>query len=157
MRLHVIAIVPVAFLACAAGDKPSEDRATPAPTATFVTKDGPVTVTLEIADDPVERARGLMHREDLDPFAGMIFVFPREEEHVFWMKDTPIPLDMIFIDAQRRIVGIVENAEPYTLDPRTVGRPSLYVIEVRGGFAAAHGIEAGQEVALEGVPDRAAE
>ena len=80
----------------------------------------------------------------------MIFIFPVESEQSFWMKNTPIPLDMIFINRDRKIVGIVEQATPFSLDPRSVGAPSQYVLEIGGGLAKRNGIEAGDGVRFEG-------
>jgi uncharacterized membrane protein (UPF0127 family) len=80
--------------------------------------------------------------------AGMLFVFPETEIHSFWMKNTPLTLDMIFIDEHREIVGIVESATPFSTASRSVGKPSRYVLEVNGGFTAKHGIKTGQPVEL---------
>ncbi|MBI3180380.1 MAG: DUF192 domain-containing protein [Deltaproteobacteria bacterium] len=123
-----------------------------APQVSFRVPQGVVTVAVEVADTPSERTQGLMNRESLGEYNGMVFVFPREEEHVFWMRDTLIPLDMIFIDARLIVVGVVHEAEPLTDDPRTVGVPSRFVVEVNGGFAAEHGIATGVEVSMNGVP-----
>ena len=88
-----------------------------------------------------------MYREHLDADAGMLFVFEQPRVHAFWMKNTLIPLDMIFIGADRRIVGIVENAEPQDADgARRCGAPSQYVLEIGGGLSARLGIRAGQPV-----------
>lgn len=76
----------------------------------------------------------------------MLFVFPREEQQSFWMKNTLIPLDMVFIRADRTILGVVVEAEPQTLSPRSVPGRSQYVLELRGGTAPRRGIEAGQTV-----------
>jgi hypothetical protein len=107
---------------------------------------GPVTVQVEIADTPDTLARGLMYRRDLGADAGMLFVFPKEADEQFWMKNTPLPLDMVFIGKQRRIVGIVSEARPFTTNSRGVGVPSQYVLEVNGGFCARHGINSGDTV-----------
>jgi len=110
-------------------------------------------VLVEVADDDAKRQRGLMFRHELADGRGMIFVFDGESEHSFWMKDTLIPLDMIFIDSQGRVTGIVARAEPLTLEPRN-GGPSRYVLEVPGGWAAKHGVKAGDKVRIEGLPRR---
>jgi uncharacterized membrane protein (UPF0127 family) len=107
---------------------------------------GPVTVQVEIANTPDTRARGLMYRSDLAANAGMLFLFPNESDQHFWMKNTPLPLDMVFIDKQRRIVGIVAEARPFTTNSRGVGVPSQYVLEVNGGFCARHAISPGNTV-----------
>jgi hypothetical protein len=105
-----------------------------------------VRVSVEIADTPDTQTRGLMYRTHLDPDRGMLFLFEEEKRHSFWMKNTPIPLDLIFIDRDRRIVGIHENAEPFSLVPIDVGEPSRSVLEVNGGFAAAHRLAVGDRV-----------
>jgi len=93
-----------------------------------------------------------MFRKSMDADAGMLFVSENERPHVFWMKNTLIPLDMIFIGANRRIVGIVQNAEPQSLTGRQVDGPSQYVLEIGGGLSASLGIRAGQFVEFRGVP-----
>ncbi len=110
-------------------------------------------VTVEVAADPATRERGLMFRRTLDEDRGMLFVFDEEEEHSFWMKNTLIPLDMIFISGQGRVVGVVSRAEPLSLTPRT-GGPCRFVLEVAGGWAAARGVAPGDRVRLENVPLR---
>jgi len=107
-------------------------------------------VQVEVARTDAERERGLMGRHRLEPGHGMLFVFETEDEHVFWMKNTLVPLDMLFIDGLGTIVGIVARAEPLTTSPRTVGRPSRYVLEVPGGWAEERGVKAGDGVRFEG-------
>ena len=109
-------------------------------------------VNVEVARTDAERARGLMFRRALAPDAGMIFLFEESAEHGFWMQNTLIPLDMIFIDDGGRIVGIVERAAPLTTTLRTVGVPSRYVLEVNGGWSASHGVARGDRVRVENVP-----
>lgn len=106
-------------------------------------------VRVELARTDDERARGLMWRERLDPDAGMLFLFEETAQHGFWMKNTLIPLDMIFIGEDGRIVGIVESAAPQTTTLREVDAPSRYVLEVNGGWSAAHGVRAGDRVRFE--------
>lgn len=107
---------------------------------------GEVVIRVEVARTSAERSRGLMFRKHLDPEAGMIFLFDRPEVQKFWMINTLIPLDMIFIDGDRRIVGIVENAEPKTEQSRFVARESQFVLELNGGSAARLGLQPGQPV-----------
>jgi uncharacterized membrane protein (UPF0127 family) len=109
-------------------------------------------VRVELARDDTARARGLMNRERLDDDAGMLFLFPTSEDHGFWMKNTLIPLDMLFIEEDGRIAGIVERAEPHSLTLRTVGAPSRYVLEVNGGWASRRGVRAGDRVRFENGP-----
>ena len=113
---------------------------------------GPATFEVEIANDPETRERGLMFRTAVPAGTGMLFLFPEVSEHTFWMKNTLVPLDMIFIGADRKVVGIVENAAPRTLSPRTPGVPSQAVLEVAGGTAFSLGWKPGTLVTYEGVP-----
>jgi len=110
-----------------------------------------ITFRVELAITQDEHMRGLMYRQHLDPDAGMLFISDHPWVQTFWMKNTLIPLDMLFIGADRRIVGIVADAEPQTLTPRTVGRPSQYVLEIGGGLSAKLSIRAGQAVELRDV------
>ena len=101
---------------------------------------------VELARTAEERERGLMGRTDLAADAGMLFVFPYEEVQHFWMKDTPLPLDMIFISSRREVAGVVAEAKPFDTTTLFVDAPSQYVLEVNGGQAARHGIAAGSKV-----------
>ncbi len=83
----------------------------------------------------------------------MLFVFPTSEEHAFWMHNTLIGLDLIFLGEDRRVVGIVASAAPQTDTPRTVGKPSRYVLEVSAGEAAAHAVGPGVAAAFIDVPE----
>jgi uncharacterized membrane protein (UPF0127 family) len=92
-----------------------------------------------------------MFREKLADDEGMLFVFPASAVQSFWMKNTLIPLDMIFIGEDLTVVGVVERAEPHSLTPRYVPTPSRYVLEVNGGWSAARGVAAGDRVRFEGL------
>lgn len=111
-----------------------------------------VPVRVEIAREPEERERGLMFRRTLAADAGMIFIYPAEGRLSFWMKNTYIPLDMIFINDAMRIVGIIENAQPLTLDARGVDVPARFVLEVNAFFSHRHGIMQGSRVRFEDLP-----
>jgi uncharacterized protein len=100
----------------------------------------PLTLKVEVASTDAQRQTGMMFREQLGDEEGMLFVFPSERRNSFWMHNTLIPLDMVFIDSEWKVVGIVERAEPLTDDPRGVPKMSQYVLEVNGGFAARHGL-----------------
>lgn len=119
----------------------------------FDTQRGPWVVKVEVARTDAERARGLMFRRELPADTGMVFVFESSEEHSFWMHNTLIALDMIFLDEDRRVVGVVPSAAPRTDTPRTVGKPSRYVVEVAGGEAAAHAVGPGAQAAFIDVPE----
>lgn len=111
----------------------------------------PASVYVEVADTADTQSRGLMYRKHLEPDRGMLFVFDEEKPHAFWMKNTPIPLDMIFVSRDGRIVGIHGNAEPFSLAPIDVGVPSRTVLEVNGGYTAAHGLKVGDRVAYRNI------
>jgi uncharacterized membrane protein (UPF0127 family) len=144
--------VGLALVACDQGGalrvKSSADetqtRATEA--LTIVTSAGPREFRVEVADDPNERALGLMYRSELAPDAGMIFDFEEPRDVSMWMKNTYIPLDMLFIRADGTIARIAENAEPHSLDAIPSGEPVLAVLEVAGGTAERLGIKAGDRV-----------
>lgn len=107
---------------------------------------------VEVALTSEQHARGLMYRTQMDPDAGMIFVFDEPSIQTFWMRNTYLPLDMIFIGADRRIVGVVPDAVPETDTERRVGAPSQYVLEIGGGLAARLGIHRGAEVDFQNIP-----
>jgi uncharacterized membrane protein (UPF0127 family) len=132
------------------GAPPEPDAMPPGPRVFLGRPEAAVIVA--IADSPAERSRGLMYVQNLPMDDGMLFIFETEEVQSFWMRNTLIPLDMIFIKSDKTVVGVVANAEPLTLTPRTVGKPSLYVLEVNGGWAAAHGVTEGSTVRFEGIP-----
>lgn len=93
-----------------------------------------------------------MYRKDLPEFHGMLFLFPREEVQSFWMKNTPLPLDIIFINSAYEIVNIARNTIPFSERLLPSGRPAQFVLEVNGGFCQRHGIEVGDRVELPNVP-----
>jgi len=125
------------------------------PKVTITTQDGrQVGFVVEIADTPSKRELGLQYRRDLAADRGMIFLFPSELQHAFWMKNTPLPLDMIFINRGGKIAGIVEQTVPFSLDPRSVGAPSQFVLEINGGLSKRHGIKAGDSVRFDGIPQQ---
>lgn len=126
---------------------------TPAmPKVHLSTPQGDVVVAVEIVSTPAQIEHGLMFREHLPPDQGMLFLMTEEKNWPFWMRNTLIPLDLIYIARDMTIAGIVESAEPRTDTLREVGKPSLFVLEVNGGFCAAHKIAAGAKVQFEGVP-----
>lgn len=108
-------------------------------------------VDVEVAFTRDARTRGLMWRTELPEGTGMLFIFPEDTWLSFWMKNTLIPLDMLFIRADLTIAGIVANAEPKTLSSRAPEGQSKYVLEVPGGWAEKRGLKPGLKVKLEGV------
>ena len=141
--LSAIALIVALFIATACQGQPK---------VTIVTKEGRErSFQVEIADTPAKREMGLQYRRDLATDRGMIFLFPNESQQAFWMKNTPIPLDMIFINRDRKIVGIVEQATPFTLDSRSVNGASQYVLEINGGLSRKYGFTKGDSVRFEGI------
>jgi uncharacterized membrane protein (UPF0127 family) len=156
-----IALLVLSLAACQGknASPPAAQPSTPGPTkeptrarVVVHSKAGPAPFDVELALTNEARERGLMYRTEVPAGTGMLFVFPEEAEHVFWMKNTLVSLDMIFLGGDRRIVGIVENAEPRTLTSRDPGARSQYVLEVAAGTAFARGFHVGDLVDFEGVP-----
>jgi uncharacterized membrane protein (UPF0127 family) len=108
-------------------------------------------VSVEVAADETVRQRGLMLRKSMPENRGMIFVFEKRKEQEFWMHNTCIPLDMMFIDKDGFITGIEENVP--TMNDKTYGSgcPSLYVLEVNAGWARKNGVAPGQSVRIDGL------
>jgi uncharacterized membrane protein (UPF0127 family) len=122
----------------------------PRGTVYLATPGGEKAVSVEVARSEAAQARGLMYRQHLPPGDGMLFFMGEEKVHAFWMENTLIPLDIIFIGKDMKVVGVVENAEPRTRSNRFVNARSLYVLEVNGGWSKANGVGAGTVVRFEG-------
>jgi uncharacterized membrane protein (UPF0127 family) len=110
-----------------------------------------LTFEVEVAATPKEREIGLMFRKEMPANRGMLFVFEATQDHHFWMKNTYLPLDMIFIGEDLTVVGIVHEAVPGSTESRSVGKPSRYVLELVGGTARREGIVEGQKVTFRGI------
>lgn len=104
------------------------------------------TIGIEIADDDNKRARGLMYRQSLPEDAGMLFLHREEQIQSFWMKNTYIPLDMIFVNGEKRIVTIHAQTRPLKEWSYASTEPALYVVEVNGGFCSRHHIGVGDKI-----------
>jgi uncharacterized membrane protein (UPF0127 family) len=105
-------------------------------------------VKVELALSEAQIQKGLMYRREMAEDAGMLFRLEGRSVHTFWMHNTCLPLDMMFVDEDGVIVGIVESAEPVTDTTRSVGCPSRYVLEVNAGYARRHGVQPGQRLGL---------
>ena len=101
---------------------------------------------IEVADDPSERSRGLMFRTELGDHEGMIFPYDGTTAQSFWMKNTPLALDIIYIGPDGRISNIAAMTEPYSLEPVYSVGPVLGVLELRGGRAEELGVSPGDLV-----------
>jgi uncharacterized membrane protein (UPF0127 family) len=167
--LHAVSAVLLLMLACQVPEAQGKPPPSSAPPTDVTAKDyvmpplphgfvrlqdafgGVHRVEAEVAATPESRSRGMMWRTELAAGKGMLFLFPEEELQSFWMRNTIISLDMIFINSQMRVVGIVERAQPRSLAARSVGAPSQFVLEVPGGWSQSVGITKGSTVEFEGV------
>ena len=152
MRATVMMLL-LAMIACG-GTKVQGQWASPRGSVIFPDK---TKVTVEIADTEEKRQRGLMFREHLAPTDGMIFLFDEPGNYPFWMKNTLIPLDMIWLDRNAEIVWIAESVPPCKADPCPSfdhkGQAS-YVVEVVSGFAKDHKLKVGHKLVLQGINRR---
>jgi len=159
MKRNLIVIAIFALLAACNGRV--QDAAQTAPTATIATQpesrvifpDG-YTVRVEIAADDPTREQGLMYRDRLAEDAGMLFFFSKTDEYPFWMKNTLIPLDIIWLDEQRKIVHIGRDIPPCRAEPcisYAPGAKARYVLEVAAGVGAKHHLAEGSVLRFEGV------
>jgi len=101
---------------------------------------------VEVADDPAERAEGLMYRQSLADNAGMLFLYPQPQPVEFWMKNTPLSLDIVFVRADGTIARIAANTTPMSEDRIPSGEPVLAVLEVKAGIMQQLGIVAGDRL-----------
>lgn len=116
---------------------------------------GKVRFTVDVADEPTERAQGLMFVEDMPSSRGMLFAYNSAQPVAFWMKNTLIPLDMIFADEHGVVQKVHENAIPGDLTAIEGGGMIQYVLEINGGLAAQMGITAGTELRHPTISDAA--
>jgi hypothetical protein len=141
MRTRVPAFLGcAALLACALG---SCTRALP----TIRVQIGGEEFRLEVARTEEEKARGLMHRRSLGERQGMIFVYQSDEHLSFWMKNTRIPLDLLFLSREGAVLQI-EGLKPHSLKPITSERAARYALELPAGSAARLGLKTGDRVFL---------
>ena len=110
---------------------------------TFVSERGDslATIAIEIADTDPARAQGLMYRRSMRYDRGMLFIFDEPSTDGMWMRNTPLPLDMIFVDADGEIINIVERTTPFSEETVAPEAPRKYVVEVRAGFVERHNLD----------------
>jgi uncharacterized membrane protein (UPF0127 family) len=136
----------VLLSACAGAGAPRDAKGDPLEPLTVTTASGEHRFMVEIADDDAERQRGLMEREPLADDRGMLFQFPDVAERGFWMRNTPSPLDIIYIDPRGRIVSIAKNATPQSDTVIPSNGPASGVLELRAGRADEIGAQPGDKV-----------
>lgn len=115
----------------------------------FISQDGKRNISqidIELAANDEKRTQGLMWRRKMEEQQGMLFVMERQEIQSFWMLNTYISLDIIFVNEQRQIVTIRSNTKPQSLDPVISDEPALYVVEVNAGYCRKHGISVGDKI-----------
>jgi hypothetical protein len=144
-RRLLLLLLPL-LLAVPAGLAAAQLARFPSSSLTIVTAGGPHRFTVEIATTPQQMEQGLMFRPSLAPDAGMLFDYGTPSMAMMWMKNTLIPLDMLFVDARGRIVNIHERAVPGSLATIAAAAPVRAVIELNGGTAARLGIRPGDKV-----------
>lgn len=145
MRLAVLGLTAsVVLSACTTYERPH--AALPVETIQIDTAAGPRAFTVEIAADAISQERGLMHRRVMPLDAGMLFDFHQEARVSFWMKNTPLPLDMVFIRADGTVASVEPNAIPFSTESIPSDGPVRAVLEINGGQAHALGIKPGDRV-----------
>ena len=164
MRLPVFALLVAALLVaplgCQTDDSASSASDPPSPPTIPFDKEGQlvfiqngdslVTIDLEIAETDSARQRGMMQREGFpNETSGMLFPFDAEEERSFWMANTPVALDLFFLNADSQIVHIARYARPNSPDPIPSEEPAQYVLETPAGFADSYGVLEGDRIRWE--------
>jgi hypothetical protein len=124
----------------------------PAQANTIPLRIGTHTLEVELATTSAQRQRGLMYREDMPENGGMLFVFPNTRPLSFWMRNTPLPLSIAFLDEEKRIINIAQM-QPFTTRSHQSAQPARYALEVHQGWFAEHGIEAGDVCLFHLPPD----
>jgi uncharacterized membrane protein (UPF0127 family) len=112
----------------------------------LVTANGPVSIVIEVAETEKEREVGLMNRNSMPADQGMLFDFKQTRLVTMWMKNTYIPLDMVFMDEAGTVTHIAANAQPLSLDTISSRGPVRYVLELNGGAAARYGLKPGDRL-----------
>ena len=105
-------------------------------------------IEVEIAENEAERNKGLMFRSYLPDSVGMLFIFEQPDEHSFWMKNTSIPLDIIYIGPDKKIISIAENTQPYSEESIPPYGLVQYVVEVNAGFTKQNNIQSGDAISF---------
>jgi uncharacterized membrane protein (UPF0127 family) len=139
------AVAPVPAAACPSD--PEGNQRVPVVHVAFLDA-APAAVDAELVSSPHDTQRGLMYRRGMPEDRAMLFDLHVRDDHQFWMHNTCIPLDLMYIDEDGLIVGIVENAPTLDDTPRGVGCPSRYVLEVNAGWSRRHHVTAGQRMSL---------
>lgn len=109
------------------------------------------TVQVAVADNNQSRSEGLMNVTELPEDSGMLFIFENDQSRSFWMANTPLPLDILFVNSEMNIVRIHRNTQPFSQESIQSDAPARFVVEVNGGYTIEHDIREGMNIAIEGV------
>ncbi len=145
----VLSLMVAAFVGCASWIQAHPRQADLTAGIVHIAAEKPVIFQVEIASKPADLERGLMFRKTLPDRHGMLFIFPQESVVRFWMKNTYVPLDMIFIDAKGTVVKIAADAVPLSTADISSDVPALTVLEVPAGSAKKYGIYKGNKVSYD--------
>jgi hypothetical protein len=117
-------------------------------TLSFINNKGEVlsTIDIELADNYYKRMQGLMYRKEMAENQGMFFIFEIEDEQSFWMKNTILSLDILYVNVNREIVKIYKNTKPFSTESLPSLKPALYVVEVNAGYTDKYGIKEGDKI-----------
>ncbi len=158
MIIRLFALIPLLFLfAAGCSSEKNSNNGDPkgrileySRTVTFLNADGDSLTAVEVAvaDDQQERNEGLMDVNSLPRDKGMLFIFERQQPLSFWMANTPLSLDIIFVNEAKEIVRIHQRTQPFSQKSVASGEPARYVVEVNGGFCVTHDIQEGMSVAF---------
>jgi uncharacterized membrane protein (UPF0127 family) len=155
-RRLILAAGLCAASACHGPPKSAEAVTPSAPAGPRVVLPSGAVYAVELARTPEEQAQGLMFRESLSQRSGMLFLFGDGAPHQFWMKNTMIPLDIVWLDESGRVLFVSANTPPCRADPCPNYGPEVpapTVLEIAGGMAAKEGVTVGSRISLEGVPE----
>ena len=141
---------PIATKAAQCPKDPSSNLKLPLGKITFLDAEGSPQVNVELARDDASRERGLMYRTNMPESRGMLFSWQDERPRNFWMHNTCIPLDMLYVTKQGIIAGILEQVPTLNDAPRGVPCPVAHVLELNAGWARAHGVKPGMKLKIEG-------
>lgn len=109
------------------------------------------TIDVAVADDNQSRSEGLMNVEELPEDSGMLFIFSNNQTRSFWMANTPLPLDIIFVNSEMEIVRIHRNTQPFSQESIQSEAPAQFVVEVNAGYTLEHDIREGMRIKVEGI------
>ncbi len=154
--LLTVLLLPLIFLSCSEQEKTKDNPKNTGRTLTYeksvafldTNEDTLTTIDVAIADNDKERNQGLMDVRNMPSDKGMLFIFDENQPRSFWMANTPLSLDIMFVNESFEIVRIHQNAQPFSEKSFESEEPAKYVIETNGGFSVSHDIQEGTKVSF---------